>query len=318
MNSPQHLTFVGIDVSKHFLDVAATGDDARPRRFSHDDQGLAQLVQHLGPLAPRLIAMEATGGLERRPLAHLILAGFSVAIVNPRQIRDFARAFNQLAKTDAIDARIIASFAQTVQPRACELPQEHEQKLQALVTRRRQIIHARVQETNRMDRTHDRHMLDMIQEAVDLYTRQLTHVNAEIHKLIDDCHDLQQRAVILRSAPGIGPATAGVLIAELPELGRLNGRQVAKLVGVAPMNRDSGLMRGKRTTGGGRTGVRNALYMATLVATKHNPAIRTFYQRLVAGGKSKMVALVASMRKFLIILNAMVAHQAPWKTSIHA
>jgi transposase len=317
LNSHHHHTFVGIDVAKQSFDVASnrTRD---VRQFIYDQHGLEQLVEHLRTLSPRLIVMEATGGLERRLLHQLIIAGFSVSIVNPRQIRDFAKAFNQLAKTDAIDARIIASFAEVVQPRRCELPQEYEQKLQALVTRRRQVIEARVRKVNRLDRTHDDQMISMIQQAIDLYSRQLKQLNEQIEQLIDQTPALQQRAAILRSAPGIGPATTGSLIAELPELGRLNRQQIAKLVGVAPINRDSGQMRGRRTTTAGRTSVRNALYMATLVATRRNPQIAAFYQRLLSNGKSKMVALVASMRKFLTILNLMIARQTPWITANHA
>jgi len=317
LNSHHHHTFVGIDVAKLSFDVASnrTRD---VRQFIYDQHGLEQLVEHLRTLSPHLIVMEATGGLERRLLHQLIIAGFSVSIVNPRQIRDFAKAFNQLAKTDAIDARIIASFAEVVQPRRCELPEEYEHTLQAMVTRRRQVIQARVREVNRLDRTHDDQMIMMIQQAIDLYTRQLKQLNEQIEQLIDQTPALQQRAAILRSAPGIGPATTGSLIAELPELGRLNRQQIAKLVGVAPINRDSGQMRGRRTTIAGRTSVRNALYMATLVATRRNPQIAAFYQRLLSNGKSKMVALVASMRKFLTILNLMIARQTPWITAKHA
>jgi transposase len=317
MNSHSHSTFVGIDVAKHSCDVA-TNHARDVRQFVYDEHGLEQLVRHLRPLAPALIVMEATGGLERRLLHHLITAGFKVSVVNPRQIRDFAKAFNQLAKTDAIDARIIASFAEVVKPRTCDLPEEYEQKLQALVTRRRQVIDARQRERNRLDRTSDADMLAMIQQVIDLYTSQLAQLDEEIATIIDDTPALQQRAAILRSAPGIGPATTGSLIAELPELGRLNRQQIAKLVGVAPINRDSGMMRGRRTTTAGRTAVRNALYMATLVATRRNPTISACYQRLLANGKSKMVALVASMRKFLTILNLMIARQTHWNPPTHA
>lgn len=318
MNSQDHHTFVGIDVSKQFLDVAASHSSSHARRFRYDETGLEQLLKHLRQLGPQLIAMEATGGLERALLHALIRAGLTVAVVNPRQIRDFARAFNQLAKTDQIDARIIASFAQTVQPRACELPAEHEQKLQALVTRRRQIVRSRAQEVNRLDRTFDADMIAMIRQVIDLYSAQIKRINLQMEHLIDETQSLKERAAILRSAPGVGATTAGTLIAELPELGRLNRQEIAKLVGVAPINRDSGQMRGKRTTVAGRTSVRNALYMATLVATRHNPTIRTFYQRLVANGRPKMVALVAAMRKFLTILNVMIRQQSPWVNPIHA
>lgn len=317
MNSLSHSTFVGIDVAKQSFDLASN-HSRQVRHFTYDEQGLEQLVAHLRPLKPRLIVMEATGGLERRLLRQLITTGFTVALVNPRQIRDFAKAFNQLAKTDAIDARIIAAFAQVVQPRSCQWPEEYEQKLQALVTRRRQVLDAKMRELNRLERVHDAEVIAMIRQAIDLYASQLDHVNGQIEELIDQTPALQQRAAILRSAPGVGPATTASLIAELPELGRLNRRQIAKLVGVAPINRDSGQMRGKRTTTAGRSAVRNSLYMATLVATRRNPLIRSFYQRLIGKGKSKMVALVASMRKFLTVLNLMLARQIPWNPPIHA
>jgi transposase len=317
MNSHSHSTFVGIDVAKHSFDVA-TNHAKEVRQFTYDQSGLEQLIAHLRTLSPELIVMEATGGLERRLLHHLITAGFAVSVVNPRQIRDFAKAFNQLAKTDAIDARIIAAFAEVVQPRTTELPEEYAQKLQALVTRRGQVIQARQREFNRLDRTQDVDMIALIQQAIDLYTTQLEQLNRQIDQLIEQTPELQRRAAILRSAPGIGPATTAALIAELPELGQLNRQQIAKLVGVAPINRDSGLMRGKRITTAGRTSVRRALYMATLVATRRNPQISAFYRRLVSKGKSKMVALVASMRKFLTILNLMIARQTHWNPPTYA
>lgn len=315
MNSHHHHIVVGIDVAKHSLDLASNQSET-VRHYGYDEPGLRKLVDHLRSLRPRLVVMEATGGLERRLAHRLLRARFNVAVVNPRQVRDFARAFNRLAKTDAIDARIIASFAQTVQPHARDLPAEYEEKLQSLVTRRRQVISSRVREANRLDRTHDRAMRRMIQQAISLYSRQLERIDRQIARIIDETPALQHRASILRSTPGVGPATAATLIAELPELGRLNRQQIAKLVGVAPINRDSGTMRGKRTTCGGRTGVRNALYMATLVATKHNPIIGAFYERLIAAGKSKMTALVAAMRKLITILNVMIRDNRPWKRTV--
>lgn len=317
MNSHSHSTFVGIDVAKNAFDLAIHPAPG-VHHFTYDQHGLTRLVRQLAPLQPRLIVMEATGGLERRLLHHLIMHGFAVAVVNPRQIRDFARAFNQLAKTDAIDARMIAAFAQVVQPRTCEWPEEHERKLQALVARRRQIIDARMRERHRLERTHDADVIEMIRQAIDLYTHQLARIERQMRAIIECSPKLQRRAAILASAPGIGPATSSALIAELPELGRLNRQQIAKLVGVAPLNRDSGQMRGKRTTIAGRTAVRNALYMATLVATRRNPVIAASYQRLRANGKSKMVALVACMRKFLVILNVMIRTQTPWTPAQHA
>jgi transposase len=317
MNSPHHHTVVGIDVAKHSLEVASNGS-RRVRRFGYDELGVRALVTHIATLSPQLVVMEATGGLERGLAHRLLRARFNVAVVNPRQVRDYARAFNQLAKTDAIDARMIASFAEAVRPRSIDLPAAYEEKLQSLVTRRRQVISSRVRESNRLDRTHDREMRRTIQQAISLYTRQLERIDRQMATLIAQTPQLQHRATILRSAPGVGPATTATLIAELPELGRLNRQQIAKLVGVAPINRDSGTMRGKRTTCGGRTSVRNALYMAALVATKHNPIIAAFYQRLIAAGKSKMTALVAAMRKLITILNVMVRDNQPWNLTLHA
>jgi len=313
MNSHPHLTVVGIDVALHALEVADTSS-SRVRAYAQDDHGLQRLINDLRRLAPDQVVMEATGRLERR-LAHALHhAGFNVAVVNPRQIRDFARAFNQLAKTDAIDARIIARFGQVVQPRSMPAPDENALHLQALVARRRQIIHGRVAEANRLARTDDPIVRQMIQAVLDLYDEQLADVDARIADIMQHDEAMKQRHELLRSTPCIGPATAGVLIAELPELGRLNRQQIAKLVGLAPVNRDSGLMRGKRTTGGGRVSVRNALYMAALVGTRRNPVITAFYRRLLDNGKSKMVALVACMRKLLLILNSIIRTNTPWTT----
>ena len=320
MNSHPHLTVVGIDVALHSLEVADTSSlpSHRVRSYSYDEPGLQRLIEVLHELAPHQVVMEATGGLERR-LAHTLHhAGFNVAIVNPRQIRDFARAFNQLAKTDAIDARVIARFGQVVGPRTMPAPDENALHLQALVARRRQIIHSRVAETNRLARVDDHRVREMIQAVIDLYDAQLADVNARITDITRRDEAMQRRNELLRSTPCIGPATAAVLIAELPELGRLNRQQIAKLVGLAPINRDSGLMRGKRTTGGGRVTVRNALYMAALVGTRRNPVLSAYYRRLLDNGKSKMVALVAAMRKLLLILNTIVRTDQPWNHPRHA
>jgi transposase len=313
MNSHPHLTVVGIDVAMHTLEVADTSSN-KVRSYTHDEPGLQRLVNDLQALTPQQVVMEATGGLERRLAQTLHHAGFNVAVVNPRQIRDFARAFNQLAKTDAIDARVIARFGQVVGPRPMAAPNASALHLQALVARRRQIIHSRVAEANRLARTDDPIAREMIQAVLDLYDHQCAEVETRIVEIMQRDEAMKQRHELLRSTPGVGPATAGVLIAELPELGRLNRQQIAKLVGLAPINRDSGLMRGKRTTGGGRVTVRNALYMAALVGTRRNPVISAFYRRLLANGKSKMVALVACMRKLLLILNTMLRTHQPWRT----
>ena len=233
MNSPHHHTIVGIDVAMNSFDVA-TNRSNHVRHFAYDDAGLRDLVKHLRSITPHQVVMEATGGLQRRLVHHLLHAGFSVAVVNPRQVRDFARAFNQLAKTDVIDARMIASFAQTLQPRSCELPPVYEDKLRALVVRRRQAIDSQIRERNRLSRAYDTEVRKMTRQIIEVYTRQIEKIERQIAKIIKENQELQARAAILQSTPGIGPATTGTLIAELPELGRLNRQQIAKLVGIAP------------------------------------------------------------------------------------
>ncbi len=307
---------VGIDVAQATLDIASC-DDTRVEHLAYDQNTLKMLVRRWKRHPPQLIVMEATGGLERRLAHHLMGAGLPVAIVNPAQIRNFARAAGQTAKTDAIDARLIARFGQLLQPRPGALPDEHEMKLTALVTRRRQVVRVRTAEKNRLSRTGDPAMRRLIRQAIALYSTQLERINGEIIALLETNQIMQQRAAILQSVPGVGTTTAGALIAELPELGRVNRQEIARIVGVAPINRDSGTLRGKRITGGGRVHVRKTLYMATLVATRHNPTIRAFYQHLLAQGKSKMTALVAAMRKLLTILNLMIRDNTPWNPQPH-
>lgn len=310
-NNRPHLICVGIDVSKAKLDVAIT-HDPNHHVYAYEDQGLQQLAKDLAAINPQRVVMEATGGIERRVAASLIRHGLPVAVVNPRQVRDYAKAFNRLAKTDKIDAQVIADFAATVQPRTYEIPDKNRQKIQALVTRRRQVQHMITQENNRLGRVEDRQVRTMIQQVIRLYEKQLAKINEQIQCLIAADDQMQQRAAMIQSVPGVGPVMTGVLLAELPELGRLNRQQVAKLVGVAPVNRDSGTMRGKRTTGGGRRTIRNPLFMAAMVAARFNPKIKAFYQRLLANGKPKMVALVACMRKLLVILNTMIRNNQKW------
>lgn len=311
-NSTGHPTFVGIDVSMARLDVAATEGHPRHRVYPYDDRGLRRLTQDLTTIQPQRIVLEATGGIERRAAVSLIRHGLPVAVVNPRQVRDYAKAFNRLAKTDKIDARVLADFARTVQPRTTEMPRENQQKLQALVTRRRQVQRMITQENNRLSRGEDRDVRTMIRRAVRLYEQQRDRVNRQIEQIIADDPQMQQRAAMIQSVPGFGPAVTGVLLAELPELGRLNRQQVAKLVGVAPIHRDSGTMRGRRTTGGGRHTIRDPLFMAARVAARFNPTIKAFYQRLLANGKAKMTALVACRRKLLVILNTMIKNNQTW------
>jgi len=260
MNSSQlaNHTVVGIDVAKASLDVASTGDN-RVRHLHYTDAGLKTLARWLNSITPQLVVMEATGGLERRLASHLRHSGFEVAVVNPRQVRDFARARNQLAKTDRLDARILAAFGQIMRPRPTPEPEPARRRLQQLVVRRRQAAHTMVQESNRRDRTEDPAIAAMIEQVLDVYRRQIRRLEADIQAIIDDDACLRRQQRLLESVPGVGPATSSMLLAELPELGRLNRQQIARLVGVAPINRDSGVMRGRRTTGGGRSNVRNAL-----------------------------------------------------------
>lgn len=303
--------FVGVDVSKAALDVCLRPQE-KNRRFDHDDDGIQQLVDWLQAYRVQQVCLEATGGLERRLVNTLQKAGFSVAVVNPRQIRDFARAMNRLAKTDRIDAGVIALFAEKMEPRETMPRSKNNEKLRALRTRRQQVVDMIVREENRLHTESDPEVRKMIQKAIKLYRQQKQEIEKKLERCLAQEKNLQHKADLLQTVPGVGPATATAFVIDLPELGQLNRQQIARLVGVAPTNRDSGTLRGKRTTGGGRAHVRRALFMATLVATRHNPKIKRFYQHLLLQGKEKMVALVAAMRKLLIILNSMVKQQKPW------
>lgn len=305
---------VGIDVSKHKLDFAFSNlQDVKT--IPNSMQGFKQLLTSLKKSDVALVCLEATGGLERSLVAALHQHGIPVAVVNPRQIRDFARATNQLAKTDQIDARIIARFALLMNPRPTESISTSQQKIQDLIARKRQVVKLLVQEKNRLASTADQDIQQMIKQAITFYQQQLRELQEQLAELIEADQKAQEKARIITSVPGLGPATVATLIAELPELGQLNRQQIARLVGVAPTNRDSGTMRGKRTTGGGRVDVRNALYMPIIVAKKHNPVIKSFYDRLVSNGKPKLVALIAAMRKLLTILNVMIREGQEWKTA---
>ncbi len=305
-----HSPSVGIDVAKDWLDVAVQ-PGGEHWRVAQDAAGLAGLVARLDALAPALVVLEASGGYERPVLAALTAAGLPVALVNPRQTRDFAKATGQLAKTDRLDAHALARFAQAVQPPARPLPPAETQALAATLARRRQLLEMLTAEQNRR-----RTALSAIQPQLDAHIAWLQAALDEIDRDLADQIAAdpawRERAERLRSAPGVGPVLAMTLLAELPELGRLDRRAIAKLVGVAPLNDDSGTRRGKRTTWGGRVTVRTTLYMATLSAVRFNPVIRAFYVRLQANGKPKAVALVACMRKLLTILNAMVRHGTTW------
>ena len=310
---------VGIDIAKLSFD-AALGVTTDVRTFPNDDAGHEALITALAGQTVELIVMEATGGLERDLACALQAAGFAVAVVNPRQARDFARAMGYLAKTDRIDAHALAVLAQVLarHPERDKfvkaLPTAEQQALQALVARRRQLVTMLLAERRRLATSHKaaRASIEALMKAI---RQQLDTVEAQLASHIDAHH--AALAHQLASVRGIGPATIATLIADVPELGALSRREIAALIGLAPFNRDSGQMRGKRTIFGGRADVRRALYMATLAAIRFNRVIRQFYDRLVAAGKPKKVAIVACMRKLLTILNAMVRSGASWNDSIH-
>lgn len=304
-------TYIGIDVSKQKLDIAYSNGQ-RSQTLNHDHRGLKEFLASLKEISKPFVCLEATGGLERCLVQCLHEKGIDVAVVNPRQIRDFARACNQLAKTDQIDANIIARFAQTMKPRTTPPMTDSEQKIRDLSTRRRQLTKLLVQQKNQLTSTVDKQIQRMIHQVIRVCEKQLKSIQEALQKLIQADPQSQQKAAIITSVPGLGEATVAVLLSELPELGKLNRQQIARLVGVAPTNRDSGMMRGKRTTGGGRHTIRTALYMPMIVAKKYNPKIKVFYDRLVDQGKPKLVALIAAMRKMLTILNVMIREGKTW------
>ena len=301
---------VGIDVAKDRLDVwvweTETGECV-----PHNEAGIEALCARLDALAPDRIVVEATGGQEVPLAAALQAAGLPVAVVNPRQARAFGRALGQLAKTDRLDARLLARMAAVLRPPVRPLPDADLRALRAVVVRRRQIAAMGAQEKTRLARAPS-DLQPRIRTHLEWLQAELKALNRELHDRMQAHAAWQAQTALLRSVPGVGPVVAAVLVAELPELGRLNGREIAALVGVAPLNRDSGQYRGPRRVWGGRASVRTMLYMATVTATRHNPAIRDFYTRLCRRGKPRKVALVAAMRKLLLILNAVVRDQVPW------
>jgi transposase len=306
--------FIGIDVSKDRLDVHVLPSEVS-FAVARDSEGLAALVERLGALEPGLVVLEATGGFEQTVAAALVAAGMPLAVVNPRQIRDFARATGQLAKTDALDARAIARFAAKVQPEVRPVPDAQARALGELVARRRQVIAMMTAERNRRRQLTSRRLIKSVDRLLDVLQKELTELEDEIGEGIRGTPAWRERDELLRSVPGIGNIVARTLIAELPELGRLDRKQIAALVGIAPLNRDSGKMRGRRTTWGGRAKVRCVLYMAALVASRRNPVLAAFYQRLLHAGKAKKLALTAVMRKLLTILNAMVRDNRRWQNA---
>ena len=303
--------FVGIDVAKAQLDIAIRPAGAR-WAVPNDVSGVTTLVERVQALQPTLIVLEATGGLERAVTSALATAGLPVVVVNPRQVRDFARATGQLAKTDALDARALAHFADVIRPTPRPLPDAQTHELRALLGRRQQLVGMRTAEQNRLTGASARLAKDIADHIMWLNTGIAT-LDDDLETMLRASPLWRENDDLLQSAPGIGPVCARTFLLELPELGTLTRQQIAALVGVAPLNCDSGTMRGRRTIWGGRAHVRTVLYMGTLVATRFNPVIRTFYKRLLVAGKVKKVALTACMHKFLTILNAMLKHRTPWQ-----
>ncbi len=306
--------FVGIDVAKERLDVFLR-PSGEAFVVPRDDKGLAELVERLDRYDIALVVLEATGGLQLRAAAVLAEAGLPVAVVNPRQVRDFARAIGRLAKTDRLDAEAIARFAEALRPVPRPLADAEQQRLAALVARRRQLIEMRVAEKNRRQRLGQPQLRRRLDEHLAWLAKAIAEIDQDLDGAVRDSSLWRVEEDLLQSVPGVGPVLSRTLLAELPELGRLNRRQIAALVGVAPFNRDSGTLRGRRNVWGGRAQVRASLYMATLAATRANPPIAATYQRLLDAGKPAKVALTACMRKLLTILNAIRRDQQPWKTA---
>jgi transposase len=311
--------YAGVDVSKGRLEVCVRrGRQAREGEHafgvSNDPAGMQTLLGSLLAERPALVILEATGGLERPVAAALAAAELPIAVVNPRQARDFARATGRLAKTDRIDAQILARFAQAVRPAPRPIPEEEVQALAEITARRRQLVGMLTAENNRLGAATTKLVRKRLQAHVRWLEKELSRTDRDLEEAINESPTWRENEELLRGVPGVGPVVARTLLAELPELGSLPPKQLAALVGVAPLNRDSGAFRGRRAVWGGRTTVRAPLYMGALVATRHNPQIKEFYERLLSAGKPRKEALVACMRKLLIILNAMLKNRTPWRS----
>jgi transposase len=308
--------FVGIDVAKARLEVAVRPTDDQ-WNVPNDEGGISQLVTRLQELAPDLIVLEATGGLELPLAAALAAVGLPLAVVNPRQVRDFAKAVGQLAKTDALDAQLLARFADVIRPTPRPLLAAQAQALSALLARRRQGIGMLVAEQQRLG-TALSPVRPRLEAHIAWLRQELAQLDAELQATIRESPVWREKERLLRTVPGVGPVLSMTLVADLPELGQLNRKQIAALVGLAPLNCESGSLRGRRIIWGGRGRVRAALYMSTLVAVKHNPVLRAFYDRLLAAGKPKKVALIACMHKLLLTLNALLRQAVAWHPPAHA
>ena len=302
--------YVGIDVSAATLDVAV--QDGAVTQVLNAPEGIATLVAELQAASPTLVVLEATGAYHRSVTSALVAAGLPVAVVNPRQVRDFARSTGQLAKTDRLDAALLARFAATVRPVPRPVPDEATLELAALLERRRQLVEMLTAEKNRLSVAR-KPVRPSVQQIIRALEKALASADDDVDRWIRQSPVWRAQEELLRTVPGVGPQTARLLIAALPELGRLTRREVAALVGVAPLACDSGTLRGQRHCWGGRSHVRAVLYMATLTGTRCNPVIRRFYRHLLAAGKPAKVALTACMRRLVTILNAMVKTQQPWR-----
>jgi transposase len=305
--------FVGIDISKAWLDVAVHEQETS-WRVGNDDAGIAKLVKELKGLAPELVLVEATGGFEMLLVAELANSGLPVVVTNPRRVRAFARSTGRLAKTDKLDAKLLAHFAAAVRPPVRVLPSDEEEQLTGLLTRRRQMVDMLTVEKNRLHTVRPALRSD-IEEHIAWLQEKLSKLDEDIDHFVQATPLWVEKDAILRSVPGVGRVTSSTLLAMLPELGKLNRQQIAALVGVAPVNKDSGRKQGKRRVYGGRADVRSVLYMAALAAKKYNPVIKIFYERLIKQGKEKKVALTACMRKLIVVLNAMLRSNQPWRSS---
>lgn len=304
--------YIGVDVSKPFLDIFISPLN-QFLQFKNNPSGIRKLIQQINSLTPSLIVMESTGGYEKLSANALAEKKISVAIVNPRQIRDFAKATGTLAKTDRIDARIIALFAEKIQLNKTLVFNEVEQTLAEKNARRRQLVDMITMEKNRLDKA-SKDIKKSLRHIINVLEKELKKVNDDLEKTIQSNQDTAHKTQLLKTIKGVGSVVANSLLAELPELGKLNEKQISALVGLAPFNRDSGSLRGKRSIWGGRASVRCALYMATLVATRHNLIIKAFYEKLCRAGKMKKVALIACMHKLVIIMNSMIKHDLPWRS----
>lgn len=307
--------YVGIDVSKRFFDVCV-GVNGKVMHFDYTIEQVKKCVEVLKDFEPALVVMEATGGYEIQLASALQENGLPVAIVNPRRIRDFAKAVGQMAKTDKIDAAIITMFASALKPPKAEKVGANARRIRAMTARRSQLIQMRTAENNRLEHVFDKSIAKSVKAIIAAIDKQIDAVQEQIYGCIEHDPQMKEKSEIVKTMPGIGDTTSSMIVSELPEIGRLNRRQIAALIGVAPMNRDSGTFRGKRMTGGGRCHIRTCLFMPTLVAIRHNPVIKGFYERLLKAGKTKMTAIIACMRKMITILNSMVANNQMWRINL--